>query len=70
MDQFPPELLGRAIQDPEFRHRLLTDPRDVAASEGFDLGEDQLEALTQLDPEAVDDAIEALVGDLDGAKWG
>jgi hypothetical protein len=70
MDQFPTELLGRAIQDPEFRHRLLAAPRDVAAAEGFVLDEHQLEALTQLDPDAVDDAIEALVGDLDGAKWG
>ncbi|HJQ76319.1 MAG TPA: Os1348 family NHLP clan protein [Acidimicrobiia bacterium] len=70
MDQFPPELLGRAIQDPGFRNRLLTDPRGVAAAEGFELTDDQLEALDQLDQDTVDEAIAALIGDLNGAKWG
>lgn len=70
MDQFPPELLGRAIQDPGFRNRLLADPRGVAAAEGFDLDDGQIEALSRLDQDTVDEAIAALVGDLNGAKWG
>lgn len=70
MDQFPPELLGRAIQDAGFRNRLLADPRGVAAAEGFDLDDGQIEALSRLDQDTVDEAIAALVGDLNGAKWG
>lgn len=70
MDQFPPELLGRAIQDAGFRNRLLADPRGVAAAEGFDLDDGQIEALSRLDQDTVDEAIAALIGDLNGAKWG
>jgi hypothetical protein len=70
MDQLPPELIGRAVQDPEFRRRLLTDPRGLVAAEGYDLDDDQLEALSNLDADRVDDAIDALIGDLDDAKWG
>ncbi|HUG33088.1 MAG TPA: Os1348 family NHLP clan protein [Acidimicrobiia bacterium] len=70
MEQFPPELLGRAMQDPDFRRRLLTDPHGVVTAEGYDLDGAQLDALSRLDPETVDDAIDALIGDLDGAKWG
>jgi hypothetical protein len=70
MDQLPPELLGRAIQDSDFRRRLLADPGGVVAAEGYDLDDAQLDALSRLDPAIVDDAIDALIGDLDGAKWG
>lgn len=70
MDQLPPELIGRAIQDPDFRRRLLEDPRGVVAAEGYELDGAQLDALSRLDRETVDDAIDALIGDLDGAKWG
>jgi len=70
MDQLPPELIGRAVQDPEFRRRLLTDPRGLVAAEGYDLDDDQVEALSNLDADRVDDAIDALIGDLDDAKWG
>lgn len=70
MDQLPPELIGRAVQDPEFRRRLLTDPRGLVAAEGYHLDDDQLEALSNLDADRIDDAIDALIGDLDDAKWG
>jgi hypothetical protein len=70
MSQIPPELIGRAVQDPDFRHRLLTDPQGAVAAAGFELDEDQIAALKQLDPEAVDEAIDALVGDIDSSKWG
>ena len=70
MDQLPPELIGRAVQDPEFRRRLLTDPRGLVAAEGYQLDDDQLEALSGLDAGRIDDAIDALIGDLDDAKWG
>ena len=70
MDQLPPELIGRAVQDPEFRRRLLTDPRGLVAAEGYHLDDEQLEALSSLDADRIDDAIDALIGDLDDAKWG
>lgn len=69
MEKIPPELIGRAVQDPEFRRRLLADPKDAVAVEGYELDEEQIEALEQLDPEAIDKAIEALVGELDSSKW-
>lgn len=70
MDQLPPELVGRAIQDAEFRRNLLTDPEAVAAAEGYDLTEAQMAALRNLDADAVDEAIEAMLGDLATSKWG
>jgi hypothetical protein len=40
------------------------------AGEGYELDDDQIRTLRELDPEAIDDAIEALIGDVDAAKWG
>jgi Ribosomally synthesized peptide prototyped by Frankia Franean1_4349. len=70
MEQLPPELVGRAIQDSEFRRRLLADPDVVVAAEGYDLTDAQLEALRNLDAAAVDQAIDAMLGDLATSKWG
>ena len=70
MEQIPPELIGRAIQDPDFRRRLLADPENAVKDSGYEFDQDQIEALRELDPEAIDEAIEALIGDLDAAKWG
>jgi len=70
MEQLPPELVGRAIQDSEFRNRLLEDPAAVVAVEGFDLTDEQIEALRNLDAAAVDQAIDAMLGDLATSKWG
>jgi hypothetical protein len=70
MEQIPPELIGRAIQDPDFRRRLLADPERAVQDSGYELDQDQIAALRELDPEAIDEAIEVLIGDLDAAKWG
>jgi hypothetical protein len=70
MEQLPPELVGRAIQDTEFRRRLLAEPEDVVAAEGYDLSETQMEAIRNLDASAVDEAIDAMLGDLADSKWG
>lgn len=70
MEQLPPELVGRAIQDAEFRRRLLADPGSVARTEGYDLTEAQIETLQNLDVGAVDEAIESMLGDLATSKWG
>lgn len=70
MEQLPPELVGRAIQDTEFRRRLLADPESVVAAEGYDLTESQMEAVRNLDADVVDEAIDAMMGDLADSKWG
>jgi hypothetical protein len=70
MGQLPPELIGRAVQDADFRRRLLDDPQQVVKAEGYELEPDQIEALQRLDPRAIDEAIDALIGDVDAAKWG
>jgi hypothetical protein len=69
MKQIPPELIGRAVQDPDFRRRFLADPQSAAAAAGYELDQDQMEALRELNPEAIDEAIEALVGGLDSSKY-
>jgi hypothetical protein len=70
MEQLPPELVGRAIQDTEFRRRLLAEPEGVVAAEGYDLTEAQMEAIRNLDADAVEEAIDAMLGDLADSKWG
>jgi hypothetical protein len=70
MEKIPPELIGRALQDPEFRRRLLSDPEAALAGSGYELDQDQIDALKDLDAEALDRAIEAMIGDLDRAKYG
>jgi len=70
MEQIPPELIGRAIQDSDFRRQLLADPERAVKDSGYELDQDQIAALRELDPEAIDEAIEVLIGDLDAAKWG
>lgn len=69
MERIPPELVGRAVQDPEFRRRLLTDPATAIEGTGYELDQDQIDALTALDAGAVERAVEALVGDGD-TKYG
>ena len=66
----PPELIGRAVQDPAFRRWLLTDPEAAVASTGYQLDDDQIAALEDLDQEAIEAAVEAMIGDLDPAKFG
>lgn len=70
MEQLPPELVGRAIQNADFRRRLLADPKGVAAAEGFELTEAQMDAIRNLDAVAVDEAINAMLGDPAASKWG
>lgn len=69
MEKIPHEIIGKAIQDTEFRHQLLNDPDAAIAESGYELDEDQMEALRNLDSEAIDRAIEELVGSLDSPKW-
>ncbi len=60
------EFVGRAVNDPEFRKRLLQDPVAVIEAEGYDVPDNVREILANLDPAQVDEAIrtaEDKVGD-------
>lgn len=70
MDKIPAEIIGRAIQDAEFRRQLLADPRGTAAAAGYELDHEQIEALQNLDPAAIEAALSDMIGDLDPAKYG
>jgi hypothetical protein len=70
MEKIPPELIGRAIQDPEFRRRLFDDPRGAVADTGYELDDHQIEALKALDADAIDEAVTALAGSAGPSKWG
>ena len=53
MSQFEVErVMGRAGTDPAFREALLTNARE--ACRGYDLTEEELEALEQLDPASLE----------------
>ncbi len=69
MERIPPEIIGRAIQEPEFRAQLMGDPEGTASAAGYELQPDQVAAIRGLDPAAVERAVEALTDD-DFAKYG
>ena len=52
------EMVGRAINDPGFRARLLKDPEATLAEEGFHVTPEVLETLKNIDPAAANQAIE------------
>lgn len=70
MDKIPADIIGRAVQDAEFRRRLLTDPRGTAAEAGYDLDHQQIQALQNLDSEAIEAALGAMIGNVDPTKYG
>jgi hypothetical protein len=57
------ELIGRAVIDPEFRKRLLSDPEGTIRAEGYEVDQDFLDQLKSIDPEAA----EAAAANLDSA---
>ncbi len=69
MEQLPHEIIGKAIKDPDFRRELLNDPDEALANAGFELSEAQKEGLRNLEPDAVEAAIEELAGSVDSPRW-
>ncbi|GAB4442236.1 MAG: Franean1_4349 family RiPP [Chloroflexi bacterium OHK40] len=53
------QIIGRAVTDPEFRQQLIDDARSACA--GYDLTDDELNALEALDQESM----QAFAGTLD-----
>jgi hypothetical protein len=47
------ELIGRAVADPAFRASLVEDPEKAVKEAGFDLTEEQLATLKQVDIKGV-----------------
>lgn len=60
------DLISRAVVDPNFRKRLLADPDDVIATDGYEISDDMLAQIKKsiaMSPAAVDAAIEAAARD-------
>ncbi len=53
------ELVGRAVNDRNFRARLLKDPEGVIANGGYEVPDEVLETLKNIDPDIADEAIRA-----------
>jgi hypothetical protein len=53
------ELIGRAIADPDFRAALISDPDKAIKEAGYELTEDEIASLRQIDLKA---AVEELGG--------
>jgi len=45
------EVIGRTVADPDFRAKLVADPEKALKEAGYDLTEEQMAALKQVDLE-------------------
>ena len=61
-------MVGRALLDPKFRERLLADPEKAIREEGFELSEEDVAALSKIDRQQAQSAIEAL-DEVTGQPW-
>ena len=57
------ELIGRAVMDADFRKRLLADPEKVVAEDGYEIDDELLAQLRNIDPAAA----EAATSNIDAA---
>jgi hypothetical protein len=53
-------LVGRAVLDAEFRERLFADPDKALREEGFDLTDEEMTALKQVDRKKARKAAEGM----------
>lgn len=53
------ELIGRVVADPDFRASLADDPENAVKDAGYDLTEEQMDALKQADMKAMGEDLEA-----------
>lgn len=61
-------LIGRAILDPKFRERLFVDPEKAIREAGFDLTEEEMAALKEVDPQKAREAVEGVAA-LGAQPW-
>jgi hypothetical protein len=62
-------IAGKALADPEFREKLLTDPETAVVEAGIELTPAQMEALKGMDREQFNAAMEELDERLTMACW-
>ncbi len=61
-------LIGRAVLDAGFRERLFADPEKAIREAGFDLSDEEMAALKEVDPQKAREAVEAMAT-LDAQPW-
>lgn len=61
-------LIGRAVLDPGFREKLFADPEKAIRDAGFDLTEEEMAGLKEIDPQKARDAVESVAA-LDAQPW-
>ena len=55
------ELIGCAIADPEFRTKMVADPKGAAREAGYELTEEQMNRLKALDLASLSETLEQRV---------
>lgn len=61
---------GKALSDPEFRQKLLDDPETAVKEAGFDLSDEQIEALKEMDSEQFEKGLAEIDERLSMSCWG
>jgi hypothetical protein len=63
------ELIQRAVEDPDFRRKLLADPEEVVRIEGYEISSEKIEKIKEFS-EAPPEAIDAIVQQVrEGQPW-
>lgn len=62
------EMIGRAITDPEFRGKLIKDPKGTIAAEGYEVADEVVTKLEAIDGSAADAAVQDLQAKLGDQK--
>ena len=63
-------IAGKAIADPDFREKLLSDPEAAVKEAGIELSDDQLNALKEMDRDQLEKGLTDLDERLTMACWG
>jgi hypothetical protein len=54
MIKLPPEIIGKAVADSNYRDRLLADPRATLKADGVNVDDATVDAIAALDADKVD----------------
>ena len=57
MSDIPADVIGRAAADETFRSELLSDPDGANEKYSLGLSDDQIKAISELDPEVIEDSL-------------
>lgn len=63
-------IAGKALADPEFREKLLSDPEGAVKDAGIELTDEQMEALKSMDREQLEAGLADLDERLTMGCWG